>query len=98
MGRQPWLRRFDGLSYAPMLGHLRRNLVAYLALFVALGGTSFAAADRLLPANSVGTKQLRDHAVTKNKIARSTVSALRGPRGLRGVTGPAGARGTTGAQ
>jgi len=81
-----------------MLGHLRRNLVAYLALFVALGGTSYAAADRLLPANSVGTRQLRDHAVTKKKIARSTLSALRGPRGLRGVAGPAGARGTTGAQ
>jgi hypothetical protein len=81
-----------------MFGHLRRNLVAYLALFVALGGTSFAAADRLLPANSVGTKQLRDRAVTKKKIARSTLSALRGQRGLRGVAGPTGAKGTTGAQ
>ena len=35
--------------------HLRRNLVAYIALFVSLGGASYAAAT--LPRNSVGTKR-----------------------------------------
>ncbi len=35
---------------------IRRNPIAYLALFIALGGTSFAATQ--LPANSVGTGQL----------------------------------------
>jgi hypothetical protein len=38
--------------------HLRRNLVAYLALLFALTGTSYAAATTLLPANSVGTRQV----------------------------------------
>jgi hypothetical protein len=36
---------------------IRKNLIAYLALFVALGGTSYAAVS--LPGNSVGTRQLR---------------------------------------
>jgi hypothetical protein len=40
-----------------MLAHLRPNAVAYVALFVALTGTSYAAIK--LPANSVGTKQIR---------------------------------------
>ena len=35
--------------------HIRSNVVAYIALFVALGGTSYAAIK--LPANSVGTRQ-----------------------------------------
>jgi hypothetical protein len=35
------------------------NLVAYLALFVALGGSSYAATSRLLPRNTVGTKDVR---------------------------------------
>jgi hypothetical protein len=46
--------------------HVRSNLIAYLALFVALGGTSYAALN--LPAGSVGTKQLRNGAVTPPKI------------------------------
>ena len=36
--------------------HARSNVVAYLALFVALGGTGYAAIN--LPANSVGGKQI----------------------------------------
>ena len=43
------------------------NVVASLALFVALGGVGYAAAT--LPADSVGTRQLRDEAVTLPKIA-----------------------------
>ena len=43
--------------HIPFLRHLRRNAVAYLALFVALRGTSYAAIR--LPASSVGTEQLR---------------------------------------
>ena len=49
-----------------ILNHLRGNAVAYLALFVALGGTSYAAFN--LPKNSVGTPQLRTGAVTPAKI------------------------------
>lgn len=40
--------------------------IALLALFVALGGTSYAVAQ--LPANSVGAKQLKKNAVTAAKV------------------------------
>jgi hypothetical protein len=53
--------------------HVRRHAVGYLALFVALGGTSYAAVN--LPKNSVGTKQLKTGAVTTKKLARSAVSS-----------------------
>jgi hypothetical protein len=55
-----------------VLKHLRGNAVAYLALFVALGGTSYAAVN--LPAGSVGNRQLRNGAVTNKKIANGAVS------------------------
>src|SRR5579859_4539792 len=69
-------------------------VVALVALFVALGGTSYAAFS--LPKNSVGTAQIKSQAVTKAKIAKKTVAALRGHRGPRGATGPAGPTGPTG--
>ena len=54
--------------------HLRHHAVAYLALFVALSGTAYAAS---LPRNSVGTAQLRDRAVTALKVGRMpSVSAF----------------------
>ena len=56
-----------------LLNHLKHNVVAYLALFVALGGTSYAAVN--LPAGSVGTKQLRNGAVTNRKLAKGSVGA-----------------------
>ena len=46
--------------------HLRSNAIAYLALFVALGGTSYAATS--LPAGSVGTRQLKNHSITPIKF------------------------------
>ena len=52
--------------------HVRANLVAYLALFVALGGTSYAAFQ--LPANSVGTKQIRNGAVTSKKLRNGSIT------------------------
>ncbi len=54
------------------LAHLRGNVVAYLALFVALSGTAVAATG--LPANSVGTRQLQNRAVTGAKVARHTLT------------------------
>jgi hypothetical protein len=53
--------------------HLHANVVAYVALFVALGGTSYAAVT--LPANSVGTRQLRNHAVTPAKLSSRYIAA-----------------------
>lgn len=52
--------------------HLRSNAIAYLALMVALGGTSYAAIN--LPAGSVGTRQLKGGSVTTNKLANGSVT------------------------
>jgi hypothetical protein len=49
-----------------LIRHARSNVIAYLALFVALGGTSYAAIN--LPANSVGTRQLKNGSVTPRKL------------------------------
>ena len=48
-------------------------VVAFVALLIALGGTSFAAFR--LPRNSVGTKQLKPNAVTASKIKNGAVTA-----------------------
>jgi hypothetical protein len=74
------------------------NVTATLALFVALGGVSYAAVS--LPAKSVGSKQLRHNAVTSSKVKNHTlrVADLRkaAARELKGAQGPAGPKGATG--
>src|SRR3954467_13821640 len=91
------------LSYA--------NITATLALFIALGGTTYAAAT--LPRNSVGNAQLRSNSVTAAKIRSSAVSsselrdrsvgvrdiatsARTSLRGSQGPQGPAGPAGPAG--
>jgi hypothetical protein len=49
-----------------LIRHVRSNAVAYLALMVALGGTSYAAMS--LPANSVGGRQIRNHVIDPVKL------------------------------
>lgn len=49
------------------------NVMATLALFIALGGASWAAIK--LPAKSVGTKQIRKGAVTRPKLAKNAVTS-----------------------
>lgn len=79
-------------------------VVAMIALFAALAGTSIAAVAQLVPRNSVGTAQLRNNAVTSTKIRNGTIgvadltrSARRpgpaGPAGSPGPQGPAGPQG-----
>jgi Collagen triple helix repeat (20 copies) len=80
------------------LRHLRGNLVAYVALLIALSGTSYAAASKLGPANSVGTAQVVDGSLQKVDLSRKAVAALRGTTGPRGLRGPTGSRGLTGSQ
>lgn len=79
--------------------HLARNAVSYLALFVAMGGTSYAAFS--LPANSVASRQIRANAVSSAKVKDRSLLArdfAKGqlPRGAAGPTGPAGQRGLQG--
>jgi hypothetical protein len=74
--------------------YLRRHHVALLALTVALGGTSYAAVS--LPPRSVGTRQLKNGAVTFKKVQPATRDQLRGQSGPAGATGPPGPPGTTG--
>jgi hypothetical protein len=47
------------------------NITSFLALFVALSATSYAAIK--FPANSVGTKQIKTGAVTKAKLGKRAV-------------------------
>jgi hypothetical protein len=78
--------------------YIRDHHLALIALFVALGGTSVAAGNMLVPKNSVGTAQLKSGAVTKPKIAKKTIKALKGNRGLTGARGPTGSRGSSGSR
>ena len=55
------------------LTFIRHNAIALAALFVALGGTSYAALS--LPAGSVGTRQLKNRAITAAKLNPSSVAA-----------------------
>src|SRR4051794_3695956 len=78
-----WFRRH--LSFA--------NVVSMLALFVALGGVSYAALK--LPKNSVGSKQIRANAVKSAKIKAGAVGngklradAVTGDKVLDGSIGP----------
>jgi Collagen triple helix repeat (20 copies) len=75
------------------------NVIATLCLFLLLGGgTAYAAVH--LAKNSVGSKQIRNGAITPAKLSRSARSALvgsAGPKGARGPTGAAGAKGVAGA-
>lgn len=52
--------------------YIRRHHIALLALFVALGGTSYAAVS--LPKASVGPKQLKQNSVRSGKINKGAVT------------------------
>ena len=76
------------------------NVTSTLALIVALGGTSYAAT--MLPADSVGTSQLKASAVTSGKVKdgallRKDFKAGQLPKGATGAKGASGASGATGA-
>lgn len=72
-----------------LLRYFGRHHWGLVAMFIAMGGTAYAAAS--LPANSVGTRQLRRHAVTLGKISPSAERALRTHAGSRGPVGPSDA-------
>ena len=72
------------------------TVISFIALTVAMGGTGYAAIS--IPKESVGTAQLRNAAVTRQKIAPNTLRTLMGARGPAGATGPPGATGPAGQQ
>lgn len=51
------------------------TVIAYLALFVALGGSAYAATQ--LPKNSVGSKQIKPNAVTTAKLKNGAVTGAK---------------------
>lgn len=73
-------------------------VISIVALFIALGGTSYAAVATLLPKNSVGSAQVIDGSLQKGDLSRKAVAALKGNRGARGPQGMAGAIGPAGPQ
>src|SRR3954447_13520154 len=75
------------------------NVTATLALFIALGGTSYAALS--LPRDSVGSRQIRAGAVhsseVKDRSVRLSDISVSARKSLRGAVGPAGPPGAQGA-
>jgi hypothetical protein len=84
----------------PRVGaYLRRNHLALLALFFALGGSAYAAGTALLPRNSVGSRQVINRSLQTadlSKRAQRTLKGRRGPRGAPGVPGTPGVPGEKG--
>ena len=91
------------------LGHLRGNLIAYLALFVALSGSAYAAIK--IERNAVRSKQIKDGSVRARDLRNDSVNtskvangSLLGedfasgqlPEGPQGPQGPQGQRGLAG--
>jgi hypothetical protein len=62
------MKAFRRLRVSPAMG------VACVALLIALGGSSFAAVQAVLPSNSVGQLQLRNSAVSTAELARGAVT------------------------
>src|SRR3954470_18273039 len=79
------------------------NGVALLALFIALGGVTYAAAK--LPKNSVGARQIKKNAVRSKQVKNHSLlkkdfkagSLPHGPKGDKGDQGDKGDTGTFGA-
>jgi hypothetical protein len=86
-------KRLGGLAVSRFLSYVRQHHVALLALFVAMGGTSYAAFK--LPNNSVGSKQIKANAVNSSKVASGSLlkgdfkagQLPAGPQGLKGDKG-----------
>jgi hypothetical protein len=78
-----------------LLGKLTyANVMATVAVFIALGGASYAAIK--LPKDSVGTEQLQKGAVTATKLSKTARAALAGGVDSQGKDGSRGPDGTPG--
>jgi hypothetical protein len=95
---------------AKFLDYLRRHHIALLALFVALGGSSYAAAtgsidSREIKNNTVRSKDIRNNEVRSRDVRNGSLLSGDfkagqlpvGPQGERGPQGPRGLQGLRGA-
>lgn len=67
------------------------NVISCVALFVALGGTSYAIVK--VPRNSVGSREVKNRSLKAVDLASGAIQGARGARGPQGPAGPAGERG-----
>ena len=78
------------------------TVISVIALFVALGGTSYAVIK--LPANSVGSREIKPNSVSGGDVRNGSIASkdlavsARGLRGPRGPAGPAGSSAGAGSQ
>lgn len=77
-----------------ILEPLRQQSIGVVALFIALGGTGYAAAN--LPKNSVGSAQIKNSTVTGADVKNKSLTVADFAGNLAGATGPAGPAGPTG--
>jgi hypothetical protein len=77
---------------------VQRNGIAMLALFLALGGTTYAASSALIGRNTVASPQVVNGSLQTKDLSKKARKALKGNRGLRGLRGAAGAAGAAGAK
>jgi hypothetical protein len=93
-----------------LVGYARQHHIALIALFVAMGGTSYAAAtgsidSREIKNNSVSTNDLRNNGIRSRDVRNGALVSEdfkagelpAGPQGAQGPRGFTGARGATGA-
>ncbi len=101
-----------GRMLARFLTHFRQQYAGFLAVFIVLGGASYAVATNSVGSaqiknSSIRSKDIRDHELTSNDVRSGSLLAAdfkpgqlppdpRGPEGARGATGPAGATGPQG--
>jgi hypothetical protein len=90
-----------------MRSNLRRlsrrhsTVVAYLALFVALGGSAYAAATitgKHIKDGTVTGRDVKNRSLSTNKLSAEALSSLAGPAGSQGVRGQQGQPGPKGDQ
>jgi hypothetical protein len=93
-----------------IVGYLRTNVLGVIAIFIALGGSAYAAGlaknsvkSRQIKAGAVRNSDLADSAVTSPKVADGSLLAQdfasgQVPQGAIGPTGPTGPQGVTGQQ
>ncbi len=97
--------------FSTAVTHLRRQYAGFLALFIVLGGTSYAVASgsigsREVKDNSLRSKDIRNGelggadikngALGPRDLSRSVLGGFQGPPGLPGPQGAAGLRGVQG--